>query len=108
MHANIVLNEDVLDYAPLFCEIADAYFERGMFVEARPIYEVLGGDTSVGIDVPLRLISVSPTLQTSSVYILMQTAACLRAVDEFKEAAEIYEHGNVPSLCAAYDSALLN
>ncbi|KAF5345552.1 hypothetical protein D9758_012000 [Tetrapyrgos nigripes] len=75
MHANVVLAQDVLDYAPLFIEIADAYFERRMFTEARPIYEILGADTS-----------------TSSVYILMQTAACLRALDEVKEAAEIYEH----------------
>ncbi|THV03835.1 TPR-like protein [Dendrothele bispora CBS 962.96] len=75
MHANIVLNEDIFDYAPLFSEIADAYFERSMFTEARPIYEMLGADSS-----------------TSSVYILMQTAGCLRALDEIKEASEIYEH----------------
>jgi general transcription factor 3C polypeptide 3 (transcription factor C subunit 4) len=42
-----VLSEDVLDYAPLFLETADAYFEREMYSEARPIYELLGGEASV-------------------------------------------------------------
>ncbi|KAG7095406.1 hypothetical protein E1B28_006157 [Marasmius oreades] len=74
-HANVVLAEDVLDYAPLFVEIADAYFEREMYAEARPVYEALGTDPN-----------------TSSVYILTQTAACLRALGELKDAAEIYEH----------------
>jgi hypothetical protein len=36
-----------LDYAPLFAEIADAYFEREMYAEARPIYELLGADAAV-------------------------------------------------------------
>ncbi|KAF9011799.1 hypothetical protein BDQ17DRAFT_1420213 [Cyathus striatus] len=75
LHANAVLAEDVLDYAVLFAEIADAYFERGMYVEAKPIYELLGGDPA-----------------TSSLYILLQTAACLRMLDELKDAAEVYEH----------------
>ncbi|KAJ4480918.1 hypothetical protein J3R30DRAFT_3462311 [Lentinula aciculospora] len=74
-HANIVLQEDVLDYAVLFIEIADAYYERGLWAEAKPVYEVLGTDAS-----------------TSSVYILFQTASCLRMLDELKDAAEIYEH----------------
>ncbi|ESK86429.1 TPR-like protein [Moniliophthora roreri MCA 2997] len=73
-HADVILMEDPLDYAPLFVELADAYFERGMYAQARPIYEILGSDPN-----------------TSSVYILTQTAACLRALDELKEAAEIYE-----------------
>jgi hypothetical protein len=33
------------------------------------------------------------TLQTSSVYILLQTAACRRAIGDHQEAAEVYEHG---------------
>ncbi|KAJ8082877.1 transcription factor TFIIIC subunit tfc4 [Marasmius tenuissimus] len=74
-HANVVLSEEVLDYAPLFVEIADAYFEREMYAEAKPVYEMLGTDPN-----------------TSSVYILTQTAACLRVLGELKEAAEIYEH----------------
>lgn len=47
MHANAVLSEEVLDYAVLFGEIADAYFEREMYAEAKPIYELLGGDPAV-------------------------------------------------------------
>ncbi|KAJ3836438.1 hypothetical protein F5878DRAFT_259541 [Lentinula raphanica] len=75
IHANVVLQEDALDYAPLFIEIADAYYERGMWAEAKPIYEILGTNSS-----------------TSSVYILLQIASCLRMLDELKDAAEIYEH----------------
>ncbi|KAF8636092.1 hypothetical protein AX17_003797 [Amanita inopinata Kibby_2008] len=75
MHANIILSQEVLDYAPLFGEIADAYFERKMYAEAKPIYELLGADVA-----------------TSSIYILLQTAACLRMLNVLKEAAEVYEH----------------
>ena len=38
------------------------------------------------------------TLQTSSLYILLQTAACLRMLGELREAAEVYEHGRSPML----------
>ncbi|KAK2462196.1 hypothetical protein APHAL10511_005784 [Amanita phalloides] len=75
LHANVVLSQEVLDYAPLFSEIADAYFDRTLYAEAKPIYEVLGAD-----------------VVTSSIYILLQTAACLRMMNELKEAAEVYEH----------------
>lgn len=75
MHADVVLNQDVLDYAPLFAEIADAYFEKELWAEARPVYELLGSDES-----------------TSSLYILLQTAACLRMLGELRDAAEVYEH----------------
>ncbi|KAG6897632.1 hypothetical protein C0992_012861 [Termitomyces sp. T32_za158] len=74
LHANAVLSQDVLDYAPLYAEIADAYFERELYADARPIYEILGSDAA-----------------TSSLYILLQTAACLRMLDELKDAAEVYE-----------------
>ncbi|KAJ7453902.1 hypothetical protein FB451DRAFT_1408776 [Mycena latifolia] len=74
IHAEIVLSLDLLDYAPLFTEIADAYFERELYAEARQIYELLGANDT-----------------TSSVYIMLQTAACLRMADELREAAEIYE-----------------
>jgi general transcription factor 3C polypeptide 3 (transcription factor C subunit 4) len=47
LHANAVLSEEVLDYSVLFAEIADAYFEREMYAEAKPIYELLGGDPAV-------------------------------------------------------------
>ena len=46
MHPNVVLSEEVLDYSVLFAEIADAYFEREMYAEAKPIYELLGGNSS--------------------------------------------------------------
>jgi hypothetical protein len=47
MHATIVLAHDIIDYAPLFAEIADAYFARGMYGDARPVYEALGSDATV-------------------------------------------------------------
>ncbi|KAG6863908.1 hypothetical protein C0991_002154, partial [Blastosporella zonata] len=74
LHANAVLSQDVLDYAPLFAEIADAYFDKELYADARPIYELLGADAA-----------------TSSLYVLLQTAACLRMLDELKDAAEVYE-----------------
>ncbi|EPS96052.1 hypothetical protein FOMPIDRAFT_1151328 [Fomitopsis schrenkii] len=74
-HADVILAQDVLEYAPLFTEIADAYFEREMHAEARHIYEILGGDAG-----------------TSSLYVLLQAAACRRMLGDIKEAAEVYEH----------------
>ena len=47
MHAKIVLEQDVVHYASLFHEIADAYFDREMYAEAKPIYELLGHDARV-------------------------------------------------------------
>lgn len=47
MHAKIVLSEDPLDYAALYAEIADAYFELEMYSEAGPIYETLAADPAV-------------------------------------------------------------
>ena len=47
MHAKIILNQDVFDYAPLFAEIADAYYDLKMYAEARPIYETLAHDAAV-------------------------------------------------------------
>lgn len=47
MHANIILSQDLLDYSPLFVEIADPYFDREMYAEASPLYELLGEDTVV-------------------------------------------------------------
>lgn len=74
MHASIVLAQDVLDYAALFGEIADSYFEREMYADARPIYEVLGADPA-----------------TSSLYILLQVALCRRMLGDLQEAAEVYK-----------------
>ena len=47
MHASIVLSQDAVEYAALFAEIADAYFEREMYAEAGRIYEKLGADATV-------------------------------------------------------------
>lgn len=44
-----MLNNDVLDYAALFLELADAFFEREMWGEARGVYERLGVDENVRI-----------------------------------------------------------
>ncbi|KAF7361060.1 TPR-like protein [Mycena sanguinolenta] len=74
IHAAIVLGQDILDYAPLFCEIADAFFDRELFSDALAIYEVLGSNET-----------------TSSVYILQQTAECMRANNELHDAAQVYE-----------------
>jgi general transcription factor 3C polypeptide 3 (transcription factor C subunit 4) len=95
LHANSVLAEEVLDYFVLFAEIADAYFERGLYAEAKPIYELLGGDPAVQIIPFSRLTFADQPFfrQTSSICILLQTAACMRNVDELRDAAEVYEHG---------------
>lgn len=47
MHASIVLGQDILEYAALFAEIADAYFDREMYAEASNIYQMLGADAGV-------------------------------------------------------------
>lgn len=46
-HVEVVLDQDIVDFSPLFTEIADTYFESNMFAEARRIYEMLGADASV-------------------------------------------------------------
>ncbi|OJA08708.1 hypothetical protein AZE42_08889 [Rhizopogon vesiculosus] len=74
MHASIVLAQDVLDYAALFGEIADSYFEREMYADARPIYEVLGGHPA-----------------TSSLYVLFQVAVCRKMLGDLEGAAEVYK-----------------
>ncbi|KAI0269808.1 TPR-like protein [Gloeopeniophorella convolvens] len=73
-HANIVLAQDIVDYAPLFVEIADAYFDREMYAEARPIYEMLGQDAG-----------------TSSLHVLLQVATCYHMVGQLQDATEVYE-----------------
>lgn len=73
-HASIVLSQDVVDYAPLFVEIADAYFDREMYAQARPIYEMLGQDAG-----------------TSSLHVLLQVALCYHMLGQLQDAAEVYE-----------------
>jgi general transcription factor 3C polypeptide 3 (transcription factor C subunit 4) len=94
MHANVILSQDVLDYSPLFGEIADAYFERSIYAEAARIYEILGGDPGVSISLIIKEFA-SDIMQTSSLYVLLQAAACRRMKGDLREAAEIYEHGSL-------------
>ena len=49
LHANIILAQDIMEYAALFSEIADAYFEREMYADAGHIYEMLGADAGVRV-----------------------------------------------------------
>ncbi|KZV61169.1 TPR-like protein [Peniophora sp. CONT] len=73
VHAAIVLREDPAEYAPLFAEIADAYFESERYEEAKPIYEALTSDA------------------TTAVHMLVQVAKCHHMLGELQEAAEVYE-----------------
>ncbi|KAH9969571.1 TPR-like protein [Russula dissimulans] len=73
-HASVVLNQDIIDYAPLFVEIADAYFDREMYGQARPIYEMLGQDAG-----------------TSSLHVLLRVATCYHMLGQLQDAAEVYE-----------------
>jgi len=47
MHASVILAQDIREYAPLFSEIADAYFDQRMYTAAVAIYEELGQDPAV-------------------------------------------------------------
>ena len=51
-HAKIILSQNVHEYAPLFAEIGDAYFDNEMYAEAGQIYEILGADTEVMMAAP--------------------------------------------------------
>lgn len=64
-----------------------------MHAEARHIYEILGGDAGVRISYPTSIASTLRHPQTSSLYVLLQAAACRRMLGDIKEAAEVYEHG---------------
>lgn len=52
MHANIVLGQDIVEFAALFSEIADAYFERELYADACQIYELLAADLEVRLSLP--------------------------------------------------------
>jgi hypothetical protein len=58
MHASIVLGHDITDYASLYLEIADTYFDKDLYMDARPIYEALGTDASVCGHVPERALVI--------------------------------------------------
>ncbi|KAJ7081257.1 hypothetical protein C8R44DRAFT_895129 [Mycena epipterygia] len=63
MHAGIVVSQEIEDYAPLFGELAECYFERELYAEALPVYERLASDDS-----------------TSTIHILRQTVVSYRGV----------------------------
>jgi len=93
LHAGVILSQDVKSFSVLFAEIADAYYEKQLWADAKPIYELLGMDSEVSICVVLQFNVLKVTIQTSSLYILLQTAACRRMLEDLQEAAEVYEHG---------------
>ena len=77
LHANVVLAEDVLDYSVLFAEIADAYFEKELFADAKPIYELLGGDPAVRSSSFLRVCAVKKfARRAASIFSCEQLHAC--------------------------------
>ena len=87
------MTKDILDCAVLFAQIAYAYFEREMYAEAKPVYELLGADPAVCDSQYVFLkIWLSSQLKTSSIYILLQTAVGMKMLEELREAAEVYEH----------------
>lgn len=47
LHASVILSQDVKIFSILFAEIADAYFEKHLWADAKPIYELLGIDPEV-------------------------------------------------------------
>ena len=47
MHASVILAQDIREYAPLFSEIADAYYDQRMYTAAVATYEELGQDPAV-------------------------------------------------------------
>ncbi|EJD52995.1 TPR-like protein [Auricularia subglabra TFB-10046 SS5] len=74
-HANVILAGDIREWATLYGEIADAYFEQRLFEDALPIYERL-----------------TENEETSSIEAVMRIGACRRNLGNFKEAAEVYQH----------------
>ena len=47
IHTKIILACNMLEYAPLFQEIADAYFENELYNLALPLYEDLASEEQV-------------------------------------------------------------
>ena len=47
MHALIVMSSDIRDYSVLFIDLADTYFDLGMYEEALRIYIELGAHEEV-------------------------------------------------------------
>ena len=99
MHASVILAQDIREYAPLFSEIADAYYDQRMYITAVAIYEELGRDHAVRnfASLPSRLTHRSP-VQTSSIYVLERAAACRRMNGDLENSAAIYEQGSLSML----------
>ena len=53
MHASVILEQDIAEYAPLYSEIADAYYDQRMYTAAVGVYERLARATSVRVFHPL-------------------------------------------------------
>ena len=49
MHASVILAQDIAEYAPLFSEIADAYYDQRMYTAAVTVYEMLVRAPSVRV-----------------------------------------------------------
>ena len=47
----------------------------------------------------LDVLPLIPSVKTSSIYILLQTAACMRNIDELRDAADVYEHSLSDQFC---------
>jgi len=92
MYASVILVQGVQEYAPLFSEIADVYYDRRMYTAAVAIYEELGQDPAVLRSHPSPTSSThrSPK-QTSSIYVLEQASACRRMNGDLENAAAIYQ-----------------
>jgi general transcription factor 3C polypeptide 3 (transcription factor C subunit 4) len=95
MHASVVLAQDIREYAPLFSEIADAYYDQRMYTAAVAIYEELGQDSSVSHFCPPPGFAHPLPEQTSSIYVLERAAACRRMNGDLENSAAIYEQGFV-------------
>ncbi|KZV90252.1 TPR-like protein [Exidia glandulosa HHB12029] len=76
-HAEIILNENPLEFEILFREIADAFYEQRLFEKANDVYMTLLRDES-----------------TTDLYLVMQAAACLRNMGRTDDAIDAYEEGN--------------
>lgn len=94
MHASVILAQDIREYAPLFSEIADAYYDQRMHTAAVAIYEDLGQDPSVSHLIPTSQLRPTATKQTSSIYVLERAAACRRMNGDLENSAAIYEQGD--------------
>ena len=76
MHASAILAQDIREYAPLFSEIADAYYDQRMYTAAVSIYEELGQDPSVSNSSPHPRLH-SPVTGTDEQYLCSGAGCCL-------------------------------